>query len=51
MPVGSEATKFKALCRRTIRSHEKAILELKQELHQFLPPKKKCPTKKQESEL
>ncbi|CAE7876009.1 hypothetical protein AK812_SmicGene47015 [Symbiodinium microadriaticum] len=26
-----KATKFKALCRRTIRSHEKAILELKQD--------------------
>ena len=49
-----EATKFKSLCRRTTKSHEKAITELKQELHMYLPPKKKGGAKKKtknESEL
>ena len=40
--VLAEATKFKALCRRTVRAHEKALQELKGELHTFLPPKRKA---------
>ena len=37
----SKASKFKKLCRRTINSHDRALKELKQELHMYLPAKKK----------
>ena len=38
----AKATKFKALCRRTVKAHEKAIAELKGELCTFFPPKRKA---------
>ena len=42
----SEASKFKKLCRRTINSHDRALKELKEELHAYLPDKKKSSYKK-----
>ena len=37
----SKASKFKKLCRRTTNSHDHALKELKEELHMYLPEKKR----------
>ena len=36
-----EATKTKELCRRTDKSHDRSIQEIKQEVMEYLPPRKK----------
>ena len=49
--MDAQASKFKTLSRRTLRAHDKALLELKTELAGFLPPKKWGRNRKVDSDV